>query len=375
MSGLLLAQRRGALSQGASGPAYLLRDLFTTAEAAPLTSPRTCEPGPGTLALTDVVTGADASISGGKYLLPRPTGAQLYGSYGAISVASFIRAAGLTAYAVAQHSNLSGIEPIAFRSLASLGQGTLAFVLEAPTGLRITAGTQGVVVGVVAVNTDYQVAIVLRGSGALFLIRGGIYTDWTLLWVAQLRPASPVWVQASNYNADAKYNELAVLQKTGALADDYGKALALNVIPEVGDSAVGEADCLIYETWTPSAGETCSIEFRRASATDLYRLDCDQAAGTIKLYRRVAGADTELDAGKTQTWTVDSQYRIGITCDGGAIRTFTEATTPALTAKHSVSGETHNLTETGVRVAAGTNIANLEVWPRTFDGTDLETLA
>lgn len=42
---------------------YLLRDDFNDAQAAPLTSPRTCVPGPGTLTLLD--PGARLSISGG----------------------------------------------------------------------------------------------------------------------------------------------------------------------------------------------------------------------------------------------------------------------------------------------------------------------
>jgi len=45
-------------------PRYLLYDEFITPDAAPLTSPRTCEPGPGTLAITD--TASVLSISGGQ---------------------------------------------------------------------------------------------------------------------------------------------------------------------------------------------------------------------------------------------------------------------------------------------------------------------
>ena len=42
---------------------YLLRDQFTTAASAPLASPRTAEPGPGTATITD--TGNKLSIAGG----------------------------------------------------------------------------------------------------------------------------------------------------------------------------------------------------------------------------------------------------------------------------------------------------------------------
>src|SRR3990172_2689119 len=43
---------------------YDLLDNFNTAEAAPLTSPRTAEPGPGTLTIVD--TENKLSISGGQ---------------------------------------------------------------------------------------------------------------------------------------------------------------------------------------------------------------------------------------------------------------------------------------------------------------------
>ena len=47
---------------------YLLHDEFTTAESAPLTSPRTCEPGPGLGAAVD--TAPVLSIAGGALLFP-----------------------------------------------------------------------------------------------------------------------------------------------------------------------------------------------------------------------------------------------------------------------------------------------------------------
>jgi len=72
------------MSDGGAAPASLfdLRDLFTTAHAAPLVSPRTCEPGPGTLTLTDtgnkMTTSASSLVVTGAvsaYTDPRITGA------------------------------------------------------------------------------------------------------------------------------------------------------------------------------------------------------------------------------------------------------------------------------------------------------------
>jgi hypothetical protein len=56
--------KRLLLLSGETPLVYLLRDLFTTPDAAPITSPRTCEPGPGLMKITD--TGDKFSISGGN---------------------------------------------------------------------------------------------------------------------------------------------------------------------------------------------------------------------------------------------------------------------------------------------------------------------
>ena len=51
----------------------LLYDTFKTADAAPITSPRTCEPGPGTLVITD--TGNNAAIVDGEFKVTGVAGA------------------------------------------------------------------------------------------------------------------------------------------------------------------------------------------------------------------------------------------------------------------------------------------------------------
>ena len=46
----------GVRLMGGGGLTFLLRDDFTTAEAAPLASPRTAEPGPGTWSIRSAGT-------------------------------------------------------------------------------------------------------------------------------------------------------------------------------------------------------------------------------------------------------------------------------------------------------------------------------
>jgi hypothetical protein len=362
-------------------PTYLLQDDFTTTESAPLTSPRTCEPGPGTLVLTDTAGGADASISGGKYLRPRPTSGQGFGNYGCVSSTSFPRLNGLMGYAIAQSSLIDRCYPVAFHGssvLAAPDEGGVKFETAAQLKIQPGAGSEVLVGTSLTINTDYQTAVILRGNGSHCLIRGGSqFSSWTLLYVSMLDIAPVVYVSSSNFNADLKHDTLRVLQKSGSLATEYGKALVFSAIPETGDTATGAADALEYFTWTPVSGETLSLYFRRSTDGETYRLDCAQTAGTIKLYRRTGAVDTELDSGKTQTWTVGTNYRIGIMHAGGEIRTFVEIGTgsPAVTAKHAVTGETFNLSTTGSKVSGFTLGANWEIWPRTFSGTDETDIA
>lgn len=357
---------------------WLLRDDFTTAQSAPLTTPRTCEPGPGTLGLVDTVTGADASISSGEYLRPRPTGSQAYANYGAYSVAGYTRTIGLMLYCICRSATIDRFDAIAFGSSAALAQGktfinfasTLAVSVRSWNGGTINVG------GSLTSNTSYQCGIICRSAGDLFFMRGGAqYPSWTLLWVGMIDSTQTLFPMSGNFNADSKHDTFRLFQKTGAFMHDYGAAFFFDATPVANDTTTGKADGLDYITWTPAAGETLSMLFRRTDDDNTYRLDCAQAGGTIKLYRRDTAVDTELDAGKTQTWTAGNQYRIGIMHAGGEIRTFVETIAVGAVAKHVVTGEVYNLAVTGARVSGFVAAANWEIWPRTFSGTDEVSLA
>ncbi len=67
------------------------------------------------------------------------------------------------------------------------------------TGLRIRGTDIGVRYGaddfgpVLVANTIYDVAVVLRATGNLFFIRGGIYSTWTLLWIIPTQTITPYY--------------------------------------------------------------------------------------------------------------------------------------------------------------------------------------
>lgn len=69
------------------------------------------------------------------------------------------------------------------------------------TGLACYDNSINIVTGTWATGTNYQFAIVLRGTGAFYFIRGGAFTNWTLLWVSVANNTGTLYPTASSYNA------------------------------------------------------------------------------------------------------------------------------------------------------------------------------
>lgn len=371
MLATVLGQGRGG---GAPAETVLYEDLFTTTEAAPLASPRTAEPGPGTGVFVFTVTATAPSIGGGQYVRPRPTAGQSYTGYGYYTSTSFARAIGLMFYSVQTTTIMSSVLALGVHTSAALAQFPLAGRIfwgnTSVLNLNPGAGSDFAVGVSLSNGSAYQNAIILRSSGAHFFIQGGSqYAAWTRLYVSALKNDATLYATFPNFDSAVTLDTVRVRQKLGNWTSDYGGATYFDATPTANDTATGEADGLDYFVWTPAASETLSLYFRRISDDECYRLDCAVAPGnTIKLYRRTGGVDTELDAGKTQTFTAGLQYRIGITHAGGSIWTFVETTAVGVVAKHVVTGESFNLAAPGIKCAGFASGANWEVWKRALTG-------
>lgn len=367
---ILVATVLGRGGSGVIPDTILYRDTFSVDEGAPMASPHAADV-LGSMTLTDTATGADMSVSGGEWLRPRPTGNLGYGNYGGATVTSFPRAAGLL-FSSRQKSTVIAGFGFGMNSASNLGgvgdNGAIYAFSAAQLVFSPGAGATPVVGGITSA-VYYLLGVMARSAGAHFLIKGGTeYLSWTRLYVSIQNNAATLYMCNADHNSDVTVDYLDVRQKNqGHWLEDFGGCTYYDATPTANDEADGTADALMYLTWTVGADETMSMYFRWNGTTG-YRLDCNDTDNTIKLFR-VDGGDTELNAGKTQTWTPGTQYRVGITCAGGNIWTFVEV--PAgVTAKHVVTGESLNLTETGAKVAGFAAAANWEIWPRTLSGTD-----
>lgn len=205
---------------------------------------------------------------------------------------------------------------------------------------------------------------ILRGTGAHHIVGG------KRVWVSKTDAAATLGPQlwmAAGQLPDFSIMETEVIDLGGVWATDHGPASLYSASPVAGDTGTVAADSWLEFTWTPASAETLSIEFRRTDANNLWRLDCAQTGGTIKLYERVAGVDTERAAGNTQTWTAAAVYRIIIVTDGASIAVYValapNGSLQTYALKNSYASATSNQTATGIRVSGFATGANLEAFP------------
>jgi hypothetical protein len=212
------------------------------------------------------------------------------------------------------------------------------------------------------------VAFVWRENGTgLWIANNG--SGWQLVWASD-----PAFYDSSTANSYLYFYEgtaASVMRSDFARMADleapfvtsFGAATNYTASPASGATSTHEADFVGYFNYTSTAAETPVWNFRKSDANNYYQLAWDQVAGTIKLFRVVAGTPTELQAGKTQTWTAGTVYRICIQARAGNLHILVNQTQ-----KFAVTGETHNLTATGTDISGFATGASWELWPATLSG-------
>lgn len=176
-------------------PTFLIRDEFIKPRAAGSID-GTPASHVGERDVTD--TGDKLSIAGGLVICTAPTGIadpRLF--YGGQS-----RAAGLAAFALSLN----------YASLSYFGWGngltTPAYNAFIVNGTTLTVQPGTISVATIASGTNYNQAIILRDVGAFYVIKGGTFADWKLVWIndgAAQATAVPgfAWRNAAGMTASA----------------------------------------------------------------------------------------------------------------------------------------------------------------------------
>lgn len=334
---------------------WLLRDEFTIDEAAPITSPRTAEPGPGTLTAFDPA-GSNIKIVGGRLSL---TGRNLWDDTGVLSNETFQRAPGLTLYG-RYHRTGSASCPFVFGqntgSLTRVGSGW-------SLGNTLTASGVGTydILGDLNLNTRfYDMFTILRNAGAYFVFSDDM-GRWLLGCVEAAATHNPVRPSLSVFHSqEQQVDDLSVFQ-----ADEWADESAIYTekiaSPANGQVIATEAQTLLEFAWTPGASEVMDVQIRRVDDDNCWIVRCDQSGGTVKLYEKLAGAETER-ATSVQAWSIGSSYRLHLIALDDAIRVSVNNSN-----KISYTSAQFQHNASGAKVSGFSAGSNLISWPMELD--------
>lgn len=221
--------------------------------------------------------------------------------------------------------------------------------------------------GVYSNGSTYDVIVSHRPTiGTLFIIKGGAFTDWTLGFVSIFGTTSPVYPNIEANSAAASGTFYGRKIKWGVLSQfttQYGIATERKAVSVNGDTITSASgDGIIEHTIVAATGVTQELMVRRTDDNNCVIIRMDQGAGTIKVYEKNAGVETEKTGGTTtQTWTNGSSYRIHVSLYGTAIKV-----TVATVNKNDATGSGFNASVTGVKVShAGTDLI---AWPSLLTG-------
>lgn len=165
---------------------YSLRDEFLIDRAAGSVNGTAAEPGPGVRTVVDT----NSKLSIASSLLSFATGGVTNGNP-ALWYPSISRVAGLILLGKLNYTT-SGGWILGWDTDQTGGLASHAFFLTG-TALSANSGLAGPTVATIAASTDYQLALVLRAVGAHFFVKGGAWTNWTLIYSFSTASNTPVF--------------------------------------------------------------------------------------------------------------------------------------------------------------------------------------
>lgn len=387
----------------AAPPYYFVNDTFTTNRASGAINGTVCEPGPGkrfvaadaggyqSISSGDVVvTNASAAGDPGLWLLP-----QVLRQVGRVVIGTVTPTAASAHFGVGWDVNLLGNV-----------QNRLAF---GGSGALVAVDAAGRTVGAYANGTTYQVAVITRAAGQLYFVKGGAFTNWTLLWVSYDDIVAGVYASVTPNQSGASYRCSALLaprerwmptplisdgfsggsssdglgHQEGAAAAIYGQggdgvawtdavgtweptggALIATVLAgraiRVADA--GEADVIITANAT-LAGNTMSIIVRWTDENNFVQLRLTST--NLQLVKAVASVSTTV-LNTAVTYVAGAPIRL--ICQGSAFRCFYN--NAAVGAEQTISdAAVASATVVGVRTDnAGNTFDNFIVYARGSGG-------
>ena len=350
------------VGSGVWTPVYMLRDDFTTAAAAPLTSPRSAEPGPGMLTVTDVenklsVSGEALQIASGR-TVPVSLDPAVFETNATVRAVGY---AAIFKFSVVTHVNGPYI---GFSALSSPTANSNIAVYT--SGNVITGRFYGQSdVNLLPYSNGEQITgvVILQTNRATILIKkAGV---WYVGYVS-LAGSTNYRAFVGNYSSiGISVDFLRTLMLPAPFSTDYGFASQqLAGARSAGDTLTHAANCLLEWTQTaiPSALQT-EVRFRIQDATNYWQVTVD-STGALDLDEVVAGTPTQRG---TAAGVIANGDRIVVIADGTTIRVY-EANTLRITYTSAANFATATAGKLETEGTGG-SVSDLVSWPRTLTGS------
>lgn len=356
------AQRQLAtstLSGGYGSSHYLLRELWSTDDAAAIASPRSWEPGPGSW----TVTGTDQGIAGSRYVFPSIASTQ------GVLAGAVTRAEGLALvyrnFRVTSNPSATGMG-IGWRGANSLALSTDAGIFGNNVDVKIghANAATGRLIPFLTTSTDYDFAFVLRAAGSFLLHKLSSASTWTLGYFSDQSTTTPLYPVICHNASPGQCGR--VTAETGwQIPRIYYSASGV-----IGTVTLPTADFVAKVRCTGTG--TVALRFRIEDEDNYWRIERQNAA--FKLIETVAGVD-QADR-SSQVITAATNDRIIVQAIGSTIRTWFNASGSATITTGSASAAgyasaTNFQTALGMEVSDEANYSELEV----FNSTQLGVAA
>ena len=229
---------------------FLVRDDFTDNLAAGAVDATSPTPGPGGERTVVDTDGDGLSVGGGTASFANPNDST--GNPG-LWYGAQTRAAGSAVLVTTTPSTTSQITAIGWDE-NQITQITLhRLMFHAASNLVVLAGGGPLVIGTYTA-VEHSKALVLRATGCFYCIKGGVYTDWTLVWTDSSDATATLYPGVTQFNAVFSVDTLRVAQLGAPWSEPYAIALGFatftaangtalaDYTPEVGPIAGGGAN-------------------------------------------------------------------------------------------------------------------------------------
>lgn len=351
-------------------------DDFTTDDPAPISTPRTCEPGPGTWStITD--TNYGLSIKDSDLIISSRTDTTNPGLWGPLETLTAGLAVGFKQKSVGKSYPYLGWD----NNQSGPPQNYMRVRYVVPDYAFFEGGLAGAFIPQVSIPplNDYNYFIFIhRGStnGMLYLTKW-YGEEWTLEMISTVNPSTYLYPVITQENTDnfMYFDWIRVANLPSPF--DSANGLATDILSgsrSQGDIFTHEGDCLLEFICTtlPSSGQH-EIQFRKQDSDNYWQVTID-SSGNIDLDEVVAGSPTQ----RGTSTGIGNGYRVVVHCFGSNIMVGSATTaTGRTTSKFVYSSATNFQTERdGSLLTLGTDgaINNIYAFPRTLSGTALNII-